>query len=50
MSGVRDLGLTLAFDDVFRIIAWLFAACLLLVPFCSGGRMTQRQRGPYTDR
>jgi DHA2 family multidrug resistance protein len=26
--------LTLAFNDVFRIMAWLFIAALVLVPFC----------------
>ena len=26
--------LTLAFDDVFRIMAWLFIAALVMVPFC----------------
>jgi DHA2 family multidrug resistance protein len=24
---------TLAFDDVFRLMAWMFVAALLLVPF-----------------
>ncbi|MGH6970723.1 MAG: MFS transporter, partial [Caulobacteraceae bacterium] len=37
--------LTLAFGDVFRITAWLFAACLLVAPFCVGGPMTQRAGG-----
>jgi DHA2 family multidrug resistance protein len=44
MDGVARQALTLAFDDVFRISAWLFLACLVAVPFCNGGRMTQRQR------
>ena len=26
--------LTLAFDDIFRLMAWLFIAALVLVPFC----------------
>jgi DHA2 family multidrug resistance protein len=26
--------LTLAFDDVFRVMSWMFLAALLLVPFC----------------
>lgn len=26
--------LTLAFDDVFRVMAWMFLAALVLVPFC----------------
>lgn len=45
MEGVARQSLTLAFDDVFRISAWLFLACLVAVPFCSGGPMTQRHRG-----
>jgi DHA2 family multidrug resistance protein len=44
LTGVRGQALTLAFDDVFRIIAWIFAACLVLVPFCQGGPMAHRQR------
>jgi DHA2 family multidrug resistance protein len=44
MQGVGGQALTLAFDDVFRLIAWLFAACLLIVPFCRGGPMTHRHR------
>src|SRR6185312_5643557 len=36
MEGVARQSLTLAFDDVFRISAWLFLACLVFVPFCSG--------------
>ncbi|EIL94425.1 drug resistance transporter, EmrB/QacA subfamily protein [Rhodanobacter spathiphylli B39] len=31
---VSRTALTLAFDDVFRLMAWMFAAALLLVPFC----------------
>jgi DHA2 family multidrug resistance protein len=27
--------LTSAFDEVFQIMAWVFAAALLLAPFCS---------------
>jgi len=26
--------LTIAFDDVFRVMAWMFVAALILVPFC----------------
>ena len=26
--------LTLAFDDVFRLMAYLFIAALIMVPFC----------------
>jgi DHA2 family multidrug resistance protein len=44
LQGVGGQALTLAFDDVFRITAWLFVACLLVVPFCRGGPMTHRQR------
>jgi DHA2 family multidrug resistance protein len=44
LQGVAGQSLTLAFDDVFRIIAWLFVACLVLVPFCRGGPMTQREQ------
>jgi DHA2 family multidrug resistance protein len=44
IGGVMRQSLTLAFDDVFRISAWLFLACLVVVPFCSGGPMTQRHR------
>jgi DHA2 family multidrug resistance protein len=44
IGGVMRQSLTLAFDDVFRISAWLFLACLIVVPFCSGGPMTQRHR------
>ena len=25
---------TLAFDDIFRTLAWIFIAALVLVPFC----------------
>jgi DHA2 family multidrug resistance protein len=39
-SGVSAQALTLAFDDVFRITAWVFVACLALVPFCRAGPMT----------
>ena len=44
LRGLAGQALTLAFDDVFRIIAWLFVACLLVVPFCRGGPMTHRER------
>jgi DHA2 family multidrug resistance protein len=45
MNSLSTQALTLAFDDVFRITAWIFLACLLLVPFCRGGPMSQRVRG-----
>jgi MFS transporter, DHA2 family, multidrug resistance protein len=44
MGGLVRQSLTLAFDDVFRISAWFFLACLAVVPFCSGGPMTERHR------
>jgi DHA2 family multidrug resistance protein len=47
MQGVRTQALTLAFDDVFRISAWIFLACLVLVPFCRGGPMSQRVRARH---
>ena len=47
MRGVVGQALTLAFDDVFRLIAWLFLACLVIVPFCRGGPMTQRHRAHH---
>ncbi|WP_426688020.1 DHA2 family efflux MFS transporter permease subunit [Rhodanobacter ginsengiterrae] len=31
---VSRAALTLAFDDVFRLMAWMFLVSLLLVPFC----------------
>jgi DHA2 family multidrug resistance protein len=31
--------LTLAFDDVFRVMAWCFLAALALVPFCSPAKI-----------
>ena len=47
MQGVVRQSLTLAFDDVFRISAWLFLACLIVVPFCSAGPMTERNRNAH---
>jgi DHA2 family multidrug resistance protein len=44
LQGLAGQALTLAFADVFRIIAWLFAAGLIVVPFCAGGPMTERHR------
>ena len=43
-QGLTTQALTLAFDDVFRLTAWMFAGCLVLVPFCLGGPMSQRVR------
>jgi DHA2 family multidrug resistance protein len=43
-EGVATQALTMAFNDVFQLSAWLFLACLLLVPLCRGGPMTQRAR------
>jgi len=31
---VGQQSLTLAFDDVFRLMAWMFVGALLMVPFC----------------
>ena len=31
---VARTSLTLAFDDVFRMCAWLFIAALVMIPFC----------------
>jgi MFS transporter, DHA2 family, multidrug resistance protein len=47
MQNLTTQALTLAFDDVFRLTAWIFVACLLLVPFCLGGPMSQRVRGHH---
>jgi len=47
VQGVTTQALTLAFDDVFRLTAWIFLICLLLVPFCRGGPMSQRVRGHH---
>jgi DHA2 family multidrug resistance protein len=33
-SVVSQQALTLAFDDVFRLMSWMFLAALILVPFC----------------
>jgi DHA2 family multidrug resistance protein len=44
MDQVRIQALSLAFDDVFRLIGWLFVASLLFTPFCRGGPMTHRVR------
>lgn len=41
---VAAQALSLAFDDVFRLSAFLFLACFLVVPFCRGGPMTQSHR------
>ena len=47
MQNLTTQALTLAFDDVFRLTAWIFLACLALVPFCLGGPMSQRVRGHH---
>ena len=41
-GGVAIQALALAFDDVFRATAWLFVACLVIVPFCRAGPMQRR--------
>jgi DHA2 family multidrug resistance protein len=38
--------LTLAFDDVFRVMAWMFLAALILVPFCSAKGVTSAGPAP----
>jgi DHA2 family multidrug resistance protein len=39
---VGQQALTIAFNDVFRLMSWLFVAALVMVPFCkpSGGKPT----------
>ena len=40
---VGEQGLAVAFDDVFRLMAWIFVAALIMVPFCKslgGGTAT----------
>jgi DHA2 family multidrug resistance protein len=32
--GVEKQALTIAFDDVFRLMSWMFIAALVMVPFC----------------
>jgi DHA2 family multidrug resistance protein len=32
-QAVGQQSLALAFDDVFRLMAWMFAAALVMVPF-----------------
>ena len=39
-QGVALQALTLAFSDVFRLMSWLFVACIVLVIFCRKGTMT----------
>jgi DHA2 family multidrug resistance protein len=43
---VAAQALSLAFDDVAQVSAYIFLACLLIVPFCRGGPMTQGPRRP----
>jgi hypothetical protein len=47
VHGLTAQALTLAFDDVARLTAWMFLGCLVLVPFCLGGPMSQRVRGHH---
>jgi DHA2 family multidrug resistance protein len=42
--GISAQALALAFADVFGFCAWIFAACLLLTPFCRPGPMTEARR------
>jgi len=44
VRGAAAQALTLAFGDVFRLCAGLFAGSLLLAPFCRPGPMTEAQR------
>jgi DHA2 family multidrug resistance protein len=44
-GGVTLQALTLAFDDVFQLSAWLFFAAVFIIPFCRGGAMTQQGPG-----
>jgi DHA2 family multidrug resistance protein len=37
---VTQQSLTLAFDDVFRLMSWMFLAALIMVPFCKPVRTT----------
>jgi DHA2 family multidrug resistance protein len=41
-AGLQRQALSLAFDDVYRALTIVFAAALLLVPFCRGGPMSRR--------
>jgi MFS transporter, DHA2 family, multidrug resistance protein len=36
---VGQQSLTIAFDDVFRVMAWIFVAALVMVPFCRPARI-----------
>jgi DHA2 family multidrug resistance protein len=47
LTGVQAQALTLAFDDVFRIIALMSLAALVFVPFCRAGPLTQGPRGGH---
>jgi DHA2 family multidrug resistance protein len=42
-DGVSVQALTLAFDDVFRITAWVFVGCVLVTPFCRAGPMSSNR-------
>jgi DHA2 family multidrug resistance protein len=37
---VTQQALTLAFDDVFRLMSWMFLAALIMVPFCKPVRVS----------
>jgi DHA2 family multidrug resistance protein len=43
-QSVSVQALALAFGDVFRLCAWVFAACFLVAPFCRPGPMTEAKR------
>jgi len=44
IGAVRRQALSLAFDDVYRLLAWLFLAALLILPFCPRGALDERGR------
>ncbi|HEY3797416.1 MAG TPA: DHA2 family efflux MFS transporter permease subunit [Caulobacteraceae bacterium] len=44
-GGVAQQALTLAFNDVFQLSAWLFFGAVFIIPFCRGGPMTQQGPG-----
>jgi DHA2 family multidrug resistance protein len=42
---VTQQAITIAFDDVFRVMCWMFLAALLMVPFAKAG---SRRAAPIT--
>ena len=47
---VGRYALTSAFDEVFRLMAWMFLAALVMVPFCKPARVRPRPPPTPTDR